>query len=419
MVNETAPTVSVSRPSWDDLERWVRMKVQEWIQALLEEEMTEVLGRQKSERRQPVDARPEYRNGYGKPRRICLKTGTITVRRPRARGLEERFVSRILPLFQRRTKEIGDTLRELYLHGLAQGDFELALRGLLGAAAPLSASSIQRLKAKWAVEYEAWRTRSLHDREVVYLWADGLYVKAGLEKSKAALLVVIAALRDGTKEVLTVESGQRESDESWKAVLRSLKGRGLRAPKLTVADGHLGIWSALAEIYPESEEQRCWNHKIINVLDQVPKKLRAEAKDLLRKMAYAETRAECEGQKRRFIVRYKTGCPKAVAILERDWERMVSFYRFPKGHWKHLRTTNVVESPFAAVRLRTNAGKRYKRVENATALIWKVLMVAQMNFRRLDAPHLLADVYEGRLFEDGVQTKRFEERTGLALLHTY
>jgi transposase-like protein len=395
------------------------MKVQEWIQALLEEEMTEILGRRKSERRKPVDARPGYRNGYGKPRRICLKTGTITVRRPRARGLEERFESRILPLFQRRTKEIGDTLRELYLHGLAQGDFELALRGLLGNAAPLSASSIQRLKEKWTVEYEEWRTRSLHDREVVYLWADGLYVKAGLEKSKAALLVVIAALRDGTKEVLTVESGQRESAESWKAVLRSLKERGLRTPKLTVADGHLGIWGALAEIYPGSEEQRCWNHKIVNVLDQVPKKLRAEVKDLLRKMAYAETRAECEGQKKRFIVRYKNVYPKAVAILERDWERMVTFYRFPKGHWKHLRTTNVVESPFAAVRLRTNAGKRYRRVENATALIWKVLMVAQRNFRRLDAPHLLADVYEGRLFEDGVPTKRFEERTGLALLHTY
>ncbi len=188
--------------------------------------------------------------------------GTITVRRPRVRALEERFVSRVLPLFKRRTEEVGALLPALYLHGLALGDFELALRGLLGDGAPLSGSSIQRLKAEWQAQYAAWRTRALRDLPLVYLWADGLYVKAGLEATKAALLVLVGALADGRKVILAVESGQRESTESWASVLRDLKARGLRAPKLTIADGHVGIWGALAQVYPSSAEQRCWNHKL-------------------------------------------------------------------------------------------------------------------------------------------------------------
>ncbi|MEK7837165.1 MAG: transposase, partial [candidate division NC10 bacterium] len=201
-----------------------------------------------------------------------------------------------------------------------------------------SPSSLQRLRAKWEAEYEAWRGRDLRDRELVYLWADGLYVKAGLEKEKAALLIVIGALRDGTKEVLAVESGIRESTESWKAVLRALKARGLPSPRLTIADGHLGIWGALAEIYPGSAEQRCWNHKLLNVLDQLPRRLHPEARALLVQLPYAETRAECERLQRQFVARYGRAYPKAVEALERDWERMVTFYDFPLEHWKHLRT---------------------------------------------------------------------------------
>lgn len=399
-------TISEAREStlcWESLEAWTRQRIQAFIQAVLEEEVTTFLSRRKSERRAAVDAAPGYRNGYGKPRRLSLTSGTITLRRPRLRDLDERFESRILPLFARRTREVGALLPELYLHGLAQGDFELALRGLLGDGAPLSPSSLQRLKAAWEAEYEAWRQRDLSDRELVYLWADGLYVKAGLERDKAALLVVIGALRDGTKEVLAVESGMRESTESWKAVLRALKAQGLRAPRLTIADGHLGIWGALAEIYPESAEQRCWNHKLLNVLDQIPRRVQPAARALLRQLPYAETQAECERLKRQFVARHGRAYPKAAEALERDWERMVTFYHFPKEHWKHLRTTNVVESPFAAVRLRTDAAKRHKRVGNATALIWKVLMVAQRRFRRVDAPHLLAEVFEGITYVDGVR----------------
>jgi transposase-like protein len=215
-----------SRTIWEKLEAMARERIQEFVQVLLEEEVTALVGRRKSERREAVDAPAVYRNGHGKVRKLAMMGGTIEVRRPRVRGLEERFESRILPLFRRRTEQVGEMLPQLYLHGLAQGDFELALRGLLGDGAPLSPSSIERLRGKWVAEYEAWRRRSLRGLEPVYLWADGIYVKAGLEKEKACLLVIVAGLRDGRKVVLAVESGYRESEEAWSHVLRDLLARG-------------------------------------------------------------------------------------------------------------------------------------------------------------------------------------------------
>ena len=216
-----------------------------------------------------------------------MSSGTITLRRPRVRGLEERFEGRVLLLFARRTKEIGALLPELYLHGLAEGDFELAFRGLLGEGAPLSKASIRRLRQGWNDEFQALSRRPLGDREVVYLWADGVYVKAGLEKDKAALLVVMGALSDGTKEILAVVPGYRESTESWGAVFRDLKARGIQAPKLILADGLAGIWAAAREVWPESREQRCWNHKMRNVLDRLSKREQATGRDLLQKIVYA------------------------------------------------------------------------------------------------------------------------------------
>lgn len=390
-----------SRPGWETLEAYARARIQEFVQVLLEEEVTELLGRVKSERRAPGEP-TSYRNGYGKPRRVALTSGTITVQRPRVRGLEERFESRVLPLFQRRTEEVGGLLPQLYLHGLALGDFELALRGLLGDGAPLSAASLVRLKAQWQQEYEQWRQRSLEELDVVYGWADGLYVKAGVEAGKAALLVVIGATSDGQKHVLAVESGERESVESWLRVLRDLQGRGLRAPRLMVADGHLGIWGALAQLWPTCGEQRCWNHKMINVLDQVPLQRQPAVKAWLRRLMYAATREECEQLRRQCVAQFRKLFPKAMQTLERDWERMVTYYEFPKEHWTHLRTTNVVESPFASVRLRTTAAKRFKRVENACALIWKLLGVAEKTFRKLNAPHLLKEVAAGMHYVNGI-----------------
>lgn len=400
-----------SRASYEMLEELVRQRIQGFIQEILEEEVTAFLGRGKSERLSGVDKPAGYRNGYGHCRRLTLMNGTIEVRRPRVRDTERRFESAVLPLFVRRTKEVGDILPELYLHGLAKGDFELAMRGLLGAGAPLSASSIERLKGKWQHDYEQWKQSDLCSIELVYQWADGIYVKAGLEKDKAALLVMIGAVADGTKILLACESGYRESKESWAVVLRDLKARGLRLGRLTIADGHLGIWAALAEVYPEGQEQRCWNHKITNVLDRFPKKKRAEAGRYLQCIPYAVTRQECERLRDAFVGRYGRDYPKAAETLCRDWERMVTFYLFPKEHWVHIRTTNIVESPFSAVRLRTNAARRFKKVSNATAMIWKLLRVAEKRFRRLKGHELLKDVYEGKVFIDGVDAQSAAVKT--------
>ena len=216
------------------------------------------------------------------------------MRRPRVRDTEERFESRLLPLFVKRSRQIAELIPELYLHGLSEGDFDLALRGLLGDEAPLPASTVSRLKERWNAELSEWRGRRLNELEVVYVWVDGVYVKAGFEREKAAVLVAIGALSDGSKVVLSAEPGYRESTRSWSTVLRDLRDRGMGCPRLVVGDGHLGIWGALRNVYPEAAEQRCWNHKIINVLDRLPKRQQESAKLMLRNIPYAESRAEAE-----------------------------------------------------------------------------------------------------------------------------
>jgi putative transposase len=405
-----------SRIIWDNLEEWIRRKAQEFIQSLLEEEIAELLGRQKSERRKSVDSSLGYRNGYGRDRKLTLGCGTITLRRPRVRGLEERFKSRVLPLFARRSKGVSKLIPQLYLHGLALGDFDLALRGLLGGDAPVSASTVARLKEGWQVEWCEWKQRSLEGLQVVYLWVDGVYVKAGLEKDKAALLVVIGGLLDGRKVVLAVEPGYRESTESWCEVLRDLKKRGMNCPCLVIGDGNLGIWGALANIYPAALEQRCWNHKMVNVLDKLPKKLQGQAKRQLQDIVYSETREAAEAERDDFVLWcQQEGHRSAGETLLRDWDRMVTFYRFPQEHWRHLRTTNVVESPFAGLRLRTDAAKRFKKVENATVVIWKMLQLAEERFHRLYAPEKLMQVYPEFTFQEKYEKTETKQEEALAI----
>ena len=351
-----------SRPEWEHLEEWLRGQMQGLIQELLEQEVTEFLGRARSVRRSESDNDVGYRNGYAPPRRLTLSSGTIRIRRPRIRDTEERFESRLLPLFVHRTREVADLIPELYLHGLSEGDFDLALRGLLGEDAPISASTVARLKDKWNAELAEWRARLLDDLEVVYMWVDGVYVKAGLEREKAAILVVMAALSDGSKVVVSAVPGYRESTRSWSEVLRDLRDRGLNCPRMVVGDGHLGIWGALRNVWPEAGEQRCWNHKILNVFDKLPKRQHDQARLMLRNIPYAETRAEAV-RLRKVFTRWcgDHSYDAASEAIERDWERMVTFYDYPREHWRHLRTTNPVESPFAALRLRTDAARRYKR----------------------------------------------------------
>ena len=411
MSKRTTESMGKSSPEWDELEDWLRGSMQNLIQQVLEEEVTEFFGRAKSARRSEADSDSGYRNGHGRPRKLTLSGGTVELRRPRVRNTDERFESRLLPLFAKRTAKVSELIPQLYLHGLSEGDFDLALRGLLGEDAPLSAATVARLKERWNGELAEWRSRRLDEHEVVYVWVDGVYVKAGLEREKAAILVVIRALSDGTKTVLSVVPGYRESTQSWSEALRDLRDRGMNCPKLVVGDGHLGIWGALRNVYPDAREQRCWNHKIINVLDKLPKRQHEQAKLMLRGIPYAGSRAESERLRSLFCGWCRErSYDGAAESLERDWDRMVTFYDFPAEHWKHVRTTNVVESPFAALRLRTDAAKRFKRVDRAIAVIWKMLLVAESRFRRLKAPELMRDVYLGAVYKDGIVVEPTPEK---------
>lgn len=388
-----------SSPTWPSLEAFVREPA--CLQRVLEEEVEEFLGRTKYARR-GADA-TGYRNGYAKPRQLALLNGKVTVQRPRARNLDERFVSRVLPLFQRRTPEVARLLPALYLLGLSSGGFTLALRGLLGNGAPLSASSVQRLTEDRQRDYAGWQQRDLSALEPVYVWGDGIHVKAGLKSTKAALLVLIAGLADGTKVVLAVEIGHRESTESWAEILRDLTARGLRAPAGVIADGALGLWSAVAQVWPKAAEQRCWNHKLRNVVDAVPLKHQPEVQAVAQRIAAAESVTDAEHARQAFHRAYRNRFPKACERLDRDWARMLSSYQFPKEHWRHLRTTSVVESPFAAVRLRTTAAKRVKTLERARAIIWRLLLIAEQRFRKLNAPEFCRDVFRGVRYTDGIE----------------
>ena len=392
------------RVFYAELEAFAREKIRQHLQDVLEQEVTEWLGRDKSERRGNPLEEPGYRNGYGKPRRFTLSMGTIELRRPRVRNLDERFESQLLPLFKRQARQVRDLIPELYLHGLASGDFELALRGLLGQGAPLSASSLQRLKEKWQSEYEQWKSMPIEQEEWAYLWADGIYVKAGIGKEKAALLVVIGVQKDGNKRFLAVEPGYRESKESWALVLRQLKLRGVKNARLFVGDGNLGLWAGVGEIYPHSQEQLCWNHKILNVMDAVSKKEQVQVQRHLNAMMYAESRQEALKERKKFEQAFGHN-PKAVKTVVDNWDRLTSYYDFPREHWKHLRTSNVVESPFSRVRLRTAASRRFKSQSNATCLIWKTLMVAEMSFRKLNAPALMEKVAEGKKYDNGKEVR--------------
>jgi transposase-like protein len=246
----------------------------------------------------------------------------------------------------------------LYLHGLSSGDFRDALPALLGPeAAGLAPSTITRLTKSWTAEYEAFRRRDLADRDYVYLWADGIHFTIRLEDERLCALVLIGVRPDGSKEVIALEDGYRESAESWRTVLRDLKRRGMRAPALAIGDGALGFWAAVREVWPETAEQRCWVHRIANVLDKLPKSLQPRAKQALHAMLYAETRTVCEREIRRFTAEYGAKYPKAVAALTTDQERLLTLFDYPAEHWKHLRTTNPIESTFATVRLRERVTK--------------------------------------------------------------
>jgi putative transposase len=361
------------------------------------------------------------RNGRARERRLTIGSGTVAIRAPRVddkRVDEEtaerrRFSSKILPAYARRSPKVNDVLPVLYLRGLSTGDFRPALEQLLGEdAAGLSPSTISRLCKDWEAEHERFRTRSLRFHRYAYLFVDGVHVSVRLgEDDRLCLLVVIGVREDGVKELLAVEDGYRESTESWATVMRDLKNRGLNEPRLVIGDGALGTWAALRDVFPGARRQACWVHAIARVLDALPKRLQPDAKKLLHEMMEAPSRADARAALERFRDQLDAKYPKAVAKLDRDWQHLTAFYDFPAEHWRHLRTSNAIESSFATVKLRTRVTKGAGSKKAALAMAYKLLDAAQERWRRVNGHELVADVLAGAKYKDGQRVTDDEETT--------
>lgn len=347
------------------------------------------------------------RNGKARPRTVSVGSNSVAVQAPRVndRRPDHRFTSTILPPYMRRSPRLNEALPVLYLRGLSSGDFEEAISALLGTdAAGFSPSTITRLTRVWQEEHKGWSKRSLKGKEYIYMWADGVYFRVRLgEDKKLACLVLVGVLPDGTKEVIALVDGYRESTESWLSLLRDLKNRGMPAPRLATGDGALGFWAALRQVYPQTQEQRCWVHKNANVLDKLPKRVQPRAKDMLHEIMYAPDRQSAQEDMERFSQEFETKYPKAVECLLKDKDELLTFFDFPAEHWIHLRTTNPIESAFSTVKARTRRTKGAGSRKSGLGMAFKLLLGAQQHWRKINAPHLVALVQAGVRFPDGEQ----------------
>jgi putative transposase len=352
------------------------------------------------------------RNGHAREREVQTGLGPVAVRAPRVRdgrtdamGEPVRFTSKILPPYLRKTRSVEELIPWLYLHGVSTNDFQDALAALFGPDAPgLSPRTVVRLKEVWEEEYEAWTRRTLAATRYVYLWVDGVYVNVRLTGERTCILVVIGATKDGEKELLAVHDGVRESEESWKDVLLSLRDRGMSAaPQLAVGDGALGFWAALPKVFPTTREQRCWVHKTANVLNKLPKKLQPEAKRRLHEIWMAPGRNDALKALGSFDELFAAKYPAAVECVKKDKQALLAFYDFPAEHWKHLRTTNPIESTFASVRLRTDKTKGSGSRVACLTMVFKLCQSAARSWRRLDAVERLGDLVLGVRFQDGIR----------------
>ncbi len=353
------------------------------------------------------------RHGHLPVREVMTGIGPVAVRQPRVRdrgaGADDperiRFTPAILPPYARRSRSLEVLLPILYLKGISTGDFEEALAALLGKDAPgLSASTIARLKESWIDEHNRWKRRDLSARRYVYVWADGIHLQARLEDEKQCILVLIGATPEGKKELIGFTDGARESAQDWRELLLDLKARGLStAPKLAVADGALGFWKAIGEVWPSTIEQRCWVHKTANILNKLPKSQQPKAKRSLQEIWMAETRADAVTAFDAFIAAYELKYGKAAECLEKDRDALLAFYDFPAEHWKHLRTSNPIESTFATVRHRTIRSKGCLSNTTALAMVFKLVEAAQRSWRRLDGHNQLPKVVLGAKFNDGLE----------------
>ena len=380
------------------------------LQAAIEREVEEYIERN----RRDLDEsghRLVVRNGHHPPRKIQSGNGMIEVHQPRVndkrvdeQGRRIRFTSKILPPYLRKTKAIEELVPWLYLKGISTSDFPEALGCLGHDGSGLSATNVVRMKEVWQGEYENFCRRSLVGKRYVYLWADGIYFNIRLTDDRPCVLVLMGALEDGTKELIAMIDGQRESEQSWLELLLDAKARGLtEAPRLATGDGALGFWKALLQVYPSTKPQRCWVHKTVNVLDKLPRGQQVSAKNLLHETWMAATKEEAIKAMNKFVATHQAKYPKAVECLVKDKEELLAFYDFPAEHWQHLRTSNPIESTFATVRLRTSKTKGAGSRAACLAMAFKLVESAQNHWRKLNGSTLLPEVIAGVIFKDGTK----------------
>ena len=390
------------------LEEIARAGARRALQQAIEDEVAEYV----NAHRDQLDAcgrRLVVRNGYKPPRTILSGVGPIQVKQPRVddrrvdeNGVRFRFTSKILPPYLRKTQSIEDLVPWLYLKGISTGEMSDALVHLGFDGSGLSATSVTRMLEAWQGEYADWSKRDLTGRHYVYLWADGIYFGCRLSDDRPCVLVLMGALADGTKELIAMTDGQRESETSWTALMLDAVARGLNdPPKLATGDGSLGFWLALAKVFPSTKQQRCWVHKTANVLDKLPKGQQTAAKAMLHEIWMAATRVDATNAFDRFIATYGVKWPRAADCLEKDRAELLAFYDFPAEHWRHLRTSNPIESTFATVRLRTYRTKGPGSRTAGLAMAFKLVQKAQKGWRKLNGSEQLKDLIDGIVFVDG------------------
>lgn len=374
------------------LEAMVRSAAQRMIQAALEEEVTEFLERLPGEKSRPGDFRG-YRNGYHRERQVATAVGSLHVKVPRVSDSAEKYQSQLVKPYQRRSEGLNQLFPKLFIEGLATRDFEPALRFLVGDKAPLSPSSISRLNKQFKTDYETWKKSDLSRLRIYYVYADGVYLQAGIADEKLCLLVVIGVDELGQKHILGLQEGYRESKESWKQLLLDLKQRGMNEPALATADGGLGFWAALPEVWLQTKEQLCWLHKTRNILDKLPKAERKEAVLRLRAIYLAEKKEDAARLAEKLIKDFRSAnYERAADCLQNALSRLLTFFEFPSEHGRHLRTTNPIESVFATIRLRTKAAKRFRTARSGLHLVFKLLERAKAGWRHIQHPEKLKEV---------------------------
>ena len=398
------PSEPFSRSLEDALKEGARRLLQQAIENEVQEFLDGCVAMKAKDGRRSV-----VRNGYLPERSVQTGIGLVPVKQPRVRDRDKkrRFISAILPPYLRRTPSVESVVSALYLKGISTNNFPEALEAILGENAKgLSPTNIIRLKEGWEAEYKEWSKRDLSGKHYVYFWADGIYFNVRLEEDRPCLLVIVGALSDGSKEVVSIYDGHRESKTSWLEVLNDLKRRGLsRPPSLAIGDGALGFWAAIDEIFPETKTQRCWVHKSANVLDKMPKSVQSHAKGMLHEMYMAPTKESALKAFDSFVTLYEGKYPKACECLRKDKEVLFSFYDFPAAHWQHIRTTNPIESTFATVRHRTRQTKGCGSRLATLTMVFKLAISAQKHWNRLRGYQLIEKVISGVRFKDGEEEK--------------